>query len=395
MTNKSKNIFDFCVGAIISLLTKSSNDERIHDDNIIKLALDIIDNNKFIKNENNFNICKKYNIDEESLFKIISKKDSIDNLNKLFFLIEIVEKKTVQSKGNMANVISVIVKIFDNLLVDYIIINLFASIKPFSELQKKDLEFERSIIKMIFKKNDYNYYKYFLRYIYSIFDQTIDLRIRKHLFNSIIVVFKINGKSFFNNCVENVLKDVQKGVLLEYLNCFNFSILNEIVNFKFQNIDNTIKYFKCFDLIISENFDLETEKNQEKKIEIQNFLIQTLKNIIILSETIIKILKDNNKEKCSINVEKFYEFYFFIQVKVIVHLSQFFRIFVNLFDENKKKKLEILFYSKNYKKAKKNHISSYPYQLTFVENLFSLKNPNEMSIIFHNWVIFLCKSQLN
>ncbi len=299
----------------ISLLIKNTTDERSHDDIIIKLALDIIDSNKLFKTDNNFNICKKYNIDEETLFKILGKKESLENLNKVFYLIEIVEKKTVQSKGNTGNIIPVMIKIFDNHLVDYVVINLLGTIKPFCELQKKDLEFERSIIKMIFKKNDYIYFRNFLRYIYSIFDQTIDLRIRKHLFNSIIIVFKINGKSFFNNCVENVLKDMQKGILLDYLNCFNFSILNENVNFKFQNIDSSINYFKCFDMIISENFDFESEKNVEKKIELQNFLFQILKNIIVLCETILKMLNDN-KEKYSINVTKYIEFYFFIQVKV-------------------------------------------------------------------------------
>ena len=47
MTNKSKNIFDFCIGTVISLINKMSC-ELGQEELIIKLALDIIENNKLI-----------------------------------------------------------------------------------------------------------------------------------------------------------------------------------------------------------------------------------------------------------------------------------------------------------------------------------------------------------
>ena len=184
MTNKSKNILDFCIGTIISLLTKI-NTELGQEEYIIKLALDIMETNKLIKTENYFQISKKFNIDEENLLKIINKKDSIENLNKIFFVLETIEKKTFQNKMNLGFIINVLIKLFDNFLIDFVILNLHIKIKPNSELLKKDLEFEKSIIKVIFKKNDYNCFKYLIKYLYIIFDQTLDLRIRKQLFNSI------------------------------------------------------------------------------------------------------------------------------------------------------------------------------------------------------------------
>ena len=100
MTNKSKNIFDFCIGTVISLINKMSC-ELGQEELIIKLALDIIENNKLIKSENYFQISKKFNIDEENLLKIINKKDTIENLNKIFFILETIEKKTIPNKTNL------------------------------------------------------------------------------------------------------------------------------------------------------------------------------------------------------------------------------------------------------------------------------------------------------
>ena len=320
MTNKSKNIFDFCIGTVISLINKMSC-ELGQEELIIKLALDIIENNKLIKSENYFQISKKFNIDEENLLKIINKKDTIENLNKIFFILETIEKKTIPNKTNLNYTINNLIKLFDNFLIDFVILNLVTKIKPTIELQKKDLEFEKLIIKLIFKKNDYNSFKYFLKYLYSVFDQNLDIKIRKQLFNSVIIVFKINGKSFFHNIVENLLKDVHNNVLNEYFMNFNFSIINESVNFKFQNIDTSYNYFKCFDMILCECFDFNSEKNLEKQMELQNFLFQILKNIIILCEIIFKIINDN---KFVYNVNKYIEFYLFIQVKVFYYFSKVF-----------------------------------------------------------------------
>jgi hypothetical protein len=89
--------------------------------------------------------------------------------------------------------------------------------------------------------------------------------------------------------------------------------LNDCVNYKYQNIEVPFNYFKCFDIIISDVFEFEFEKVLEKKLEIQNFLFQILKYIILFCESIWRLIQDNR----SFNLKKYLDFYFFLQIKVI------------------------------------------------------------------------------
>lgn len=198
------------------------------------------------------------------------------------------------------------------MLIDFTVFNIINKIKPNLEILKKDLEFDKNVLKIIFKKNDLAQFKILNKYIYLALDNTVDIKTRKNLMNSIILIFKLNGKTFFNNFVENLICDVESGGIKDFLNVFDFSILNEGINYKFYNIEIPFNYFRCFDIIISDVFEFESEKNQEKRLEIQNFLFKILKNVIIFCEMIWRMVQENK----SINLKKYLDFYYFLQIKV-------------------------------------------------------------------------------
>jgi hypothetical protein len=379
LVTKTKLLFDFIMNWLINIFYKLEDKEK---ENVF---LNIFSHNLTKSNFSKLEIDKKFSLEDNYLFKFLSKGSELynkENLQRIYYIWDLLQKKMggvdknkeKKLKSKNKKIFDMLFNLYDKQLLDLIFILIFQKIK--SNPNKLDIDLEKFVLKSMMKT-----YFGFGDYIFSLitlpFDVSQTLNFRKIILFLTIIIVKTLAMDFLKFIFiyfKNLFKDHKK--VSQIMQCMDFEIINDPMPFSLQGSDSNKSYLKSLEYLIVEflgthNIKIGVEKNEDSLILER---LNVLKELILCFELYL----------CLYKFSAVYNFYYSIQIALIDKFK--------LFPDNKKKIFfEVQVNLGNIQVVLQKYNENYPELNNLVSQILSVLNSSS-SLIFYNWLIFLFKN---